>query len=439
MADWYKTSQEAGAAKQPKPSTDLLFTSRRSPFLCRNGCVASSQPLASSIGLDLLRQGANAADAAVAVAAALAVTEPCSTGLGGDMFCLYYDAATRKVSAINGSGKSPSTLTHEMLCQKYPDGNGGIDADAFRLSPHAVTVPGAAQGWEDTVKSFGSGKFSLAQLLEPAAKLAEEGFPVTPVTSHHWQSGMECIIRWLNDDDKETVPLTVDGKRAPQAGDIMKNPDMTRVLRALGKQGAKNGFYQSQAGKAIVARLQQLGGCLEQEDLDKHTSLFPDPIDANYRQHRLWQVPPNGQGLAGLVALTGIEHLEKTNKVPVIESMSDRDRLHVMIEMMRLGFADARAYISDPDTMTRSSSEILDPKRVGDRATCLFNPTKATIAGVPDASSCTVSFQVVDKEGNAISFVNSNFMGFGTGKCASTTSLFQTASFSFMSQRHQLF
>lgn len=370
--------------------------------------------MASSIGLDLLRQGANAADVAVAVAAALAVTEPCSTGLGGDMFCLYYSAATQKVSAINGSGKSPAALTHDMLCQAYGQG-GSVDAEAFRLSPHAVTVPGAAQGWEDTVQRFGSKKFTLAQLLEPAAQLAEEGFPVAPVTSHYWKSGLDCISQWVADKTTQPIPLTVDGKRAPKPGEIMHNPDMARVLRDLGKFGAKEGFYQGATGRAIAARVQELGGCLTDSDLASHSSLFPDPIGVDYRGHRLWQVPPNGQGLAGLVALSGIAHLEQNKHVPAIESMDDKDRLHLMIEMMRLGFADGRAYIADPDACPRTTDDLLNPKRIGERASRLFDATKANIAGAPDASSCTVSFQVVDKEGNAMSFVNSNFMGFGTG------------------------
>lgn len=350
----------------------------------------------------------------MAVAAVLAVTEPCSTGLGGDMFCLYYEQKERKVSAINGSGKSPAALTYDLLSKAYPDGKGGVDADAFRLSPHAVTVPGAARGWEDTLERFGSGKFTFSQLLEPAAKLAEDGFPVTPVTSHHWQSGMDSIVRWL-DDTNGPVPLTVDGKNGPKPGDILRNPDMARVLRDLGEKGAQAGFYDGATGRAIVERLGELGGCLAASDLANHTSLFPEPIGIDYRGHRLWQVPPNGQGLAGLVALAGVGHLEQTKSVPQIETMNATDRLHLLIEMMRLGFADGRAYISDPDSLTRTSEELLDPKRIGDRAERLFDPATAAIAGAPDASSCTVSFQVVDKEGDAISFVNSNFMGFGTG------------------------
>ena len=225
---------------------------------------------------------------------------------------------------------------------------------------------------------------------------------------------MDSIKQWLKDSNG-LIPLTVNGKDAPRAGDILKNPDMARVLRDLGAQGAQKGFYQGQTGKAIVERLQELGGCVAESDLASHTTLFPDPIGVDYRNHRLWQVPPNGQGLAGLVALSGIRHLEETKCVPSVETMSDTERFHLMIEMMRLGFADARAHISCPSTLQVSPETLLDRQRIGDRAAKLFDPTKAVVVGVPDAASCTVSFQVVDKDGNAISFVNSNFMGFGTG------------------------
>lgn len=387
--------------------------------ICRNGCVASSQPLASSIGLDLLRRGANAAETAIAVAAALGVTEPCSCGLGGDMFCLYYDATHRKVFAVNGSGRSPGGLTLDVLKRDCPrDGNADeVDLDKFKFSAHSVTVPGAAKGFEDLLLKHGSGKFSLAELLEPAAKLAEEGFPVAPVTAYHWSKGIGQIKRWCSTEEIEqcAVPLTVDGStRGPRAGEMMYNPDLARVLRELGKKGADRGFYQGYVGKAIVSAVQKYGGTMTLDDLKHQTSTFPDPICAQYRDVKLWQVPPNGQGIAGLIALKGLNYLEQQKICPDL-APGRADCYHAMIEMMRLGFADARDHVADPDCMTVSLEHLLDCNRIEQRARSLFNPSKATIAGCPIPSSCTVSFQVVDVSGNAISFVNSNFMGFGTG------------------------
>ncbi|CAB9508073.1 Glutathione hydrolase-like YwrD proenzyme [Seminavis robusta] len=411
MGDWFAAAQKADAG----PVVDEIpFLSRRSPVLCRNGCVASSQPLASSIGLDLLRKGANAAEAAIAVAAALSVVEPCSTGLGGDMFCLYYNSKERSVSAINGSGCSPSQLTMEVAKADCDDGKGAIDAVKFQASPHAVTVPGAARGYEDVWKRHGSGKFTLAELLEPAAVLAEEGFPVSPVTAYHWKSGMHLIKRWL--DDGEVVPLLAEN--GPNPGDIIVNKDMARVLRDLGAKGATEGFYEGETGKAIAAAVQKHGGKLSIDDLKSHTSTFPEPVSTEYRGVRLWEVPPNGQGVAALVALTGLRHLEENNLCPELSPATvgkTADAYHALIEMSRLGFEDARAQVACPYHTKVPNEWFVDQDRIGKRAKELFNPQRAMAKGVPSPSSCTVSFQVADKDGNAISFVNSNFMGFGSG------------------------
>ncbi len=384
---------------------------RRSPVAFRNGGVVSSQPLASAVGFRLLLKGCNAAETAIGVSAALAVTEPCSCGLGGDIFCLYYEASTKQVFAINGSGKSPSELTLDKIREDCPSG------DDFKFSPHAVTVPGAAKGWEDLLQRHGSGNFTLSDVLEPAAELAEEGFPVAPVTAHHWTGGLGQIKKWLSPDeiDQRRVPLTVDGIHPPGPGDIVKNPDLAKILRELGSKGAKEGFYQGKAGAAIVEAVQKHGGVLSQDDLDHCESSFPDPISVTYKNVRLWEVPPNGQGIAALIALKGLEAVNEDDETMNDAPLGSADYYHKMIEMMRLGFADNRAHVTDLDHMQVTTDQLLDQERLQTRARKLFDPKKAVVQGAPDPSSCTVSFQVVDKDGNAISFVNSNFMGFGTG------------------------
>jgi gamma-glutamyltranspeptidase/glutathione hydrolase len=435
MADWFASEKKetkgpgavnvataASSSASASSEEDILFCARRSPVLCRNGCVASSQPLASSIGVDLLRKGANAAEAAIAVAATLCVTEPCSTGLGGDMFCLYYDSKTQKVSCINGSGCSPEGLTLELLRKdcgtddSSPSGAAAVDPDKFRFSAHAVTVPGAARGYEDVLKRYGSGKFTLAELLAPAVALAQDGFPVAPITSYHWSNGIPQLKKWVTEPG-EQVPLTMDGENGPKAGDVFRNPDLARVLVELGEKGATKGFYEGETGKAIVEAIRKHGGVMTLKDLANHTCTFPDPISAEYRNVKLWQVPPNGQGIAGLIALSGLNHLEKEGACAKItpKNIGSADAFHAMIEMMRLGFADARKYVADPNHASVSNEFLLDPQRIGKRAQELFDPNKAVVQGAPMPSSCTVSFQVVDGQGNAISFVNSNFMGFGTG------------------------
>ena len=431
MADWHsrvgKAADESSSSKKEEALNRLPFKSRRSPVLCTNGAICSSQPLASSIGLQILRSGGNAADAALATAAALAVTEPCSTGLGGDMFALHYDANDRKVSSVNGSGRCPANLTLQHLKNQYPDGNGGIDAQKFMKSACAVTIPGAARGWEDYYNRYASKKFSFCELLEPAAKLAEEGFPVAPITAHHWADGVEKDIkRWVSDEDVEAgnVPLTNSGN-GPVPGEIFRNEEMAAVLRSLGKFGATQGFYESFPGEEIAKSVNKHEGVMNVDDFKEEStqSTFPEPIFVEYHGVKLWQVPPNGQGIAGLIALSGLEALEKEGKLekPLLnENGSWRsETLHAMIEMMRLGFGDARAFVCDTDFLsnkdTKCNEYLLDRERIATRAAKLFNERQAVVEGLPDPTSCTVSFQVVDKEGNAVSFVNSNFMGFGTG------------------------
>ena len=239
-----------------------------------------------------MQQGGNATDAAIATAAALAVLEPCSTGLGGDMFALLYDAKTKSVRAVNGSGRCPQDLTLDYLL-KWIDGERGSKSvnETFMSCVHAVTVPGAAAGWDDMHKKYGSDKFSLSELLEPAATLAEEGFPVAPVTARYWQSAFYQILRWeMNGKMHE---LSIDG-RAPKVGEIFKNPGMARVLRDLGENGATKGFYEGFAGREIVRALQKNGSFIKEEDLSHHKTTFPEPVSVEYRGKKVWQVPPNG-------------------------------------------------------------------------------------------------------------------------------------------------
>eukprot|EP00563_Minutocellus_polymorphus_P000766 CAMPEP_0181028142 /NCGR_PEP_ID=MMETSP1070-20121207/4518_1 /TAXON_ID=265543 /ORGANISM="Minutocellus polymorphus, Strain NH13" /LENGTH=594 /DNA_ID=CAMNT_0023105387 /DNA_START=109 /DNA_END=1893 /DNA_ORIENTATION=- len=431
MADWHSTpgsGTSTAAAASSSPPPPLPFTSRRSSVVCTNGCVASSQPLASSIGLQVLREmGGNAADAAIAVNAALTVLEPCSCGLGGDMFALYYDESERKVHAVNGSGRAPAGLSLDVLKREFSDGKGGISAEEFKTSVHSITVPGAAQGWDDFLQDHGSGRLTLAQLVEPAAKLAEGGFPISPLTSYYWSNGMPLIMRWFKanaEDGEAVVPLSMDGKgRGPKPGELFRNPELASVLRSLGKHGAKDGFYGGAPGKAIVEAIQKYGGTMTMDDLLEHTSTFPEAICAEYRDTKLWQVPPNGQGIAGLIALIGLQALEANDSIPKISGEDDLapnsvPTAHAMIEMMRLGFADSRAFVCDPQLPgkgSKSNEWLLNKERLSKRAVDMFDPQKASICGEATPASGTVSFQVVDGDGNAVSFVNSNFCGFGTG------------------------
>ena len=378
--------------------SSLTFSSRRSPIYGRRGMVAASQPLAVAAGLEILAAGGNAADAAVATAAALNVTEPTSTGIGGDCFALYYDAATRQVTALNGSGRAPAALTLARLEQE------GLGRELPPYHPYTITVPGACAGWCDLVERHGH--LPLSTILSPAIRLAEEGFPVAPITAYFWQRGAEGQLAQAPGGRE----LTIDG-RAPRAGEIFHNPGLARTLRAVA-EGGKPVFYQGRIAEAIAETVQRAGGCLSVEDLAGHHSTWDEPISTTYRGLRVWECPPNGQGLAALLALNMLEAFDLASLDPL-----SPERLHLEIEAMRLAFADTRWYVADPQFTDLPICQLLSKAYAAERRK-LINPDRATLdqrRGSPVAGSDTVYFSVVDGEGNACSFINSNYMGFGTG------------------------
>ena len=377
---------------------DFTFASRRSPVLGTRGMVATSQPLAVAAGLDMLRAGGTAADAAVAMAAVLNVTEPTSTGIGGDAFALYYEAATRRVYGLNGSGRAPRALTLERLQRE------GFGASLPSFHPYTITVPGACAAWCDLVERFG--RLPLSRVLAPAIRLAEEGFPVAPVTAYFWEQGVRRQLRHAFNGRE----LTLDG-RAPRPGEIFRNPGLARTLRTVA-EGGKDAFYRGPIAEAIVHAAQQAGGCLALEDLAAHESEWVEPISVTYRGLRVWEIPPNGQGLAALLALNILEGFDLADMDPL-----GPERLHLLIEAMRLAFADARHYVADPATHPAPLEALLSKSYAEERRR-LLNPRRAHLNlthGRPLPASDTVYLTVVDAQGNACSFINSNYMGFGTG------------------------
>ncbi|HEX2691989.1 MAG TPA: gamma-glutamyltransferase family protein [Kofleriaceae bacterium] len=358
--------------------------------------VASSQHAATSAGVAILRAGGNAADAAVAVAAALNVTEPTGTGIGGDCFALYYDAATRAVTALNGSGRAPARLTLELL-------HGQRIAALPPYHAHTVTVPGACAGWFDLVARHGT--LPMAQILAPAIELAEAGFAVGAVTAHLWAVGLERQKGAAN-----LAELSIDG-RAPRAGERFRNPGLARTLRAIA-QGGPDAFYRGEIAAAIVAVIEASGGVMTAADLAAHTSTWDEPISTTYRGIRVWECPPNGQGIAALLALNLLEGFPLRGQDPL-----GADRLHLCAEAMRLAFADTRWYVADPRVSKVPVAELLS-RDYAARRRALIDPARAAADvthGAPVAGSDTVYFCVVDGRGNACSFINSNYMGLGTG------------------------
>ncbi|WPG98984.1 Hypothetical protein R9X50_00178600 [Acrodontium crateriforme] len=418
----------------------VSFASRRSVVHSTKGIVSSTQPLATQCGLEILRKGGNCADAAVAVAAGLNMTEPGSTGIGGDMFCLFYDSKTKKVRSLNGSGRSGKNCTLETVRRSLglKEGEEGkIPMD----SVHAVSVPGAAAGWVDTVEKFGSGKLSMEEILSPAIELGEQGFPVSELMGYYWEKS-EALIRRASPNGAEMLkkdPSAKDGCRAPHPGEVMKNPTLANTFRLVAKN-KKAGFYTGHVAEALVKVVQDLGGHLTLEDLKNHMKLGTEetePISLKFNSQdvkkshaehmhdksdagvEVWEHPPNGQGIVALMALGIIEQLEKSGKIPKFapEDHNSTEYLHVVVEALRIAFADGNWWIADPKVAKVPTKGLIAPEYLAERAK-LFNADKANAPlshGSPAHNhSDTVYFAVTDSEGNGISFINSNYGGFGT-------------------------
>ena len=377
--------------------------SNQSSVTGRRGMVATSQPLAVDAGLEILAQGGNAADAAVASAAALNVTEPTSTGIGGDAFALFYSGTTGQITALNASGRAPSALTIDLIKKAglFRDPSSPIK-DPYH--PYTITVPGACAGWSDLIKQHG--QLRLNQVLAPAIRLAENGFPVAPITAYSWKQGAERQLAQAIHGSE----LTLNGN-SPKEGEIFQNPGLARTLRLVADEG-KDAFYTGEIAKAIVEVVQRSGGCISLKDLENHCSTWDEPISTSYRGYRIWECPPNGQGLTALLGLNILEGFDLSALDPL-----SVDRLHLQIESLRLAFADTRWYVADPQFNDLPILELLSKNYASSRRK-LIDPGMATInqqRGSPVRSSDTVYISVVDGEGNACSFINSNYMGFGTG------------------------
>ncbi len=376
----------------------MIFNSRRSTVYGFHGMVAASQPLAVEAGLKILRAGGNAVDAAVAVAAVLNVTEPCSCGIGGDMFALYFDNSKNDVIGINGSGRSPKDLSFGKI---KAEGINGLSLP--ELHPFTVTVPGAVAGFLDLLEKYGTKE--RREVFSTAITLAREGFPVSPITSLFWAKNKYQLLNGLNANE-----LLLNGE-APKAGQLMRNVTLANSFEQIVEYG-KDAFYKGKIAEEIVSAIQSKGGVLSMEDLASHKSEWTKPIFVDYHDKRIHEIPPNGQGLTALLALNILEEID----FKYIEHLSAK-YFHTVIDAMRLAFADTRYYIADQEKVKVPVEELLS-KSYAQKRRMLLNPNKAVIdvvKGSPFASSDTVYFATADGEGNACSFTFSNYNGFGTG------------------------
>ena len=374
----------------------MQFTSRRSPVLARRGMVATSQPLAAMAGLKMLMEGGNAVDAAVATAAALAVVEPMSTGIGGDAFALIWMDREKQVRALNGSGRAPAAASlDEVRRQGY--------ATIPNESPYAVSVPGTVDAWQTTLDSYGT--MSLADVLKPAIAFAEEGYAVSPVVAYQWGESFDRLAR------RPSGHELLLGGRAPRAGEVMRLPELGRVLRDIA-DGGPDAFYHGPLAERIASFVQSEGGWLATEDLASHFSTWDEPISTDYRGVTVWECPPNGQGLVALLAMNIMEGYDVAGM-----GFQSPETYHHMVEAIRLGFADGLRYIADPAAVSVPTSELLSKSYAAERRG-LIRPDRAmpsvSFGRVP-AYHDTVYITCADGDGNACSFINSLFQGFGTG------------------------
>jgi len=369
----------------------------RSVALGRNGMVATSHPDAALIGLDILRRGGNAVDAAIAVNAALGVVEPMSCGIGGDVFAIYWDSKTQKLYGLNGSGRSPFALNREEIAAK------GLDRIPS-TGPLSWSVPGCVQGWEDIRSRFGT--MPLSELLAPSIRLAEEGFPVTEVIAAYWRSAEHSLSQY-EDSARTFLPHG----RAPHEGEVFRNPDLAASYRLIAEQGAK-AFYQGSIAQQIVQYSQQQGGYFSLRDFAEHTSEWIEPVSTNYRGYDVWELPPNGQGIAALQMLNILERYDVAAMGP-----GSADYLHLLVEAKKLAFADRAKFYADPTGQRLPTAELISKEYAARRAK-LIDMAKAA-SNVPPgnpklAHGDTVYITVVDKDRNCCSFIQSNYYGFGS-------------------------
>ena len=395
-------------AQSDGPSPDQWFsgpTAGRAVVRATQGMVATSQPLASQVGVDILKRGGNAVDAAIAVAAMLNVTEPNMTGIGGDCFAMIYSAKTKKLDALNASGRCPRALTLDHFTAKKI-------AQMPLTGMETITVPGAFDGWLTVLEKYGTMKF--ADLMAPAISYAENGFPVMEKIAEDWAPE----ISKLKQDPAAAATYLVNGG-APAPGTIFAQKNLARTFRTLVK-GGRDAFYRGEIARAIVDYCQKHGGFLAMEDFASQKSNWVEPISTTYRGYTLNELPPNNQGLTALLILNMLEDIDlkgmKTD--PVLY-------YHTLVEATKIAFADRNRYIADPAFAKLPVKELVSKDYAAKRR-ALINPTRAIDPpsyGEFQTGSDTTYFTVVDKDRNAVSFINSLFNSFGSGIVAGETGI----------------
>ncbi|HEV3340567.1 MAG TPA: gamma-glutamyltransferase [Pirellulales bacterium] len=383
------------AAGYDRPSGDLHQS--RSAVVARHGIVATSQPLAAQAGLDVLKAGGNAADAAVAAGAVIGVVEPMSCGVGGDLFVIYWDNKSKKLYGLNASGRSPYELSREIFAKQglsqIPD-----------QGPLSWSVPGCVSGWSDLAQRFGTRP--LGELLQPAIEYAEKGFPVSEIIAADWKSSEKNLAKWPD----SAATFLIDG-RAPAEGEIFCNPRLATTYRAIAAGGADS-FYRGKIADGIVAFSKANGGYFSRRDFEDHRNDWVEPVSTNYRGYDVWELPPNGQGIAVLEMLNLLEGFDLASMGP-----GSADYLHRFVESKKLAYADRAKFYADPTFEKLPLAELIS-KAYAERQRRRIDPAQAAVDVPPGdprlARGDTIYLTVVDKDRNCCSYIQSNFSGFGS-------------------------
>lgn len=368
----------------------------RSEVIAQHGMAATSHPLATQVALDILKKGGSAIDAAIAANATLGLMEPTGNGIGGDLFAIIWDVKTQKLHGLNASGRSPKSLTAEELFKL------GVN----RIPPHGplpVSVPGAVDGWAEMHKKFG--KLPFSDLFQPAISYAEEGFPVTELIAYY----MNLASRSLSKYEGFSEVYMPNGK-TPSKSDVFKNPYLANTLRKIAN-GGRDAFYKGDIAHTIADYMKKQGGYLSYEDLASHTSEWIDPVSTNYRGYDVWELPPNGQGIAALQMLNILEMYD-------IKSMGfgSAAYIHLFTEAKKLAFEDRAKYYADMDFATVPVQQLISKEYAAERNK-LINVNRAAKAYDPGQLKApeTIYMTVADKEGNMVSLIQSNYRGMGSG------------------------
>ena len=369
--------------------------SSRSEVIAPHGMVAASQPLAAQVGMDILKAGGNAIDAAVAVNAMLGLVEPNMNGIGGDLFAIVWSAEDEQLYGLNATGRAPYAINRDVFARQ---GLTVVPTDG----PLTWTVPGAVDGWDQLLQRFGTLPFS--EVLAPAIGYARDGFPVSEIIQRQWRGAESALAQWP-DSARTYLP----NGRPPHVGEIFRNPGLANTYEAIA-QGGRDAYYRGSIARKIVAFSEANGGYFTMPDFEDHTSEWVEPVTTNYRGYDVWELPPNSQGIIALMMLNMLEGYD-------IASMghNSADTLHLITEAKKIAFADRDMFVADPGSNSLPVAELIS-KSYGEARRTLIDPTRAGTAspGNPYEHSETVYLTVVDKDRNAVSLIESIFGNFGS-------------------------